>query len=154
MPWSAPAEDEILSEFTPEETTILQALQGATDRLPGILARVVAEIRDAIRSGGYALDADVTTLPLSLHGDVIALARWRWLAALPALPTLQTEPRAALAAAAIAKLEKIATQQFSPEPPSAPLITPAGTWNSERRLPSRLEPVPESYANPAAPADQ
>jgi hypothetical protein len=153
MPWSAPAEDEILSEFTPEETTILQTLQGATDRLPAILERVVAEIPDAIRSGGYALAADSTTLPLSLHGDAIALARWRWLASLPSLPTLQTAPRAALAAAAEARIGQIATQQFSPEPPVAPVTTPAGAWNSERKLLSRLYPVRDNFANPSAPAD-
>jgi hypothetical protein len=153
MPWSAPAEDDILSEFTPEETTILQTLQGATDRLPAILARVVAEIRDAIRSGGYALAADATLLPASLHGDAVSLARWRWLASLPALPTLQTAPRAALAAAAQGKLEQIARQQFSPEPPATPAVTPAGAWNSERKLASRLHPARDNFANPSAPTD-
>lgn len=142
MPWTASTEADVLSEFTPEESAIIQAVQGAVDNLPAVLARVVAQLRDAIRSGGYALSDDETTIPLGQHDEVIAVARWRFIASLPSLPSLATEARKQLYLDALEKWKAIAKQEYAVEPPAAPTTTPSGQWNSERKLVMRTHPIP------------
>ena len=122
-------------------------------------------MRDAIRAGGYAVDAgSSSTLPLGLHNDCVALARWRWVAALPQLGRFQTDDRREAAEMALEKLARIAAQRWSVEPPSAVSTSPAGNWNSENKLILRTHPLPRpsqqfpegatDYANSGAPADQ
>jgi hypothetical protein len=167
MSWpTAPTAADVRSEFTPAESALLQRLQGDVDNLPAVVARAVAEVRDAIRSGGYDL-GETGTLPLGLHADCIAIARWRWLLSLPgAGADLQTEVRERACKASLDKLKLIATQKYAVEPPTDPQAStaPAGRWNSENKLVGRGHPVPRPavqfqpqagrYSNPAAPEDQ
>ena len=162
MSWSAPTTADVLSEFTPQESAGLNNLQSASN-LAAIFARAVAEVRDAIRAGGYALDADATKIPLGLHSDCIALARWRWLISIPSAKAMQTDPRKAAFDGALTKLDKISNQQWTVEPPTT--TAAAGSWNSENKLVGRMHPVPRPstqspatgspppYANPSAPTD-
>ncbi len=165
MSWATPTADDVLSEFTQQEIDQIKKIQGAAN-LPGILARVVAEIRDYIRSGGYALDAtDETTIPLGLHNDAITLARWRLLIALPQAKNLQSDARKEATERAEKKLLLIADQKFSVEPPDASAGTAKiGSWNSENKIIMRTHPVPRpatqfspqtgKYSNPDATEDK
>ena len=171
MPWHTVTVDDVMTEFTPQEQAALQAIQGAADQLPIILQRVVSVVRGRIRAGGYALGAEGTT-PDELDGDVVALARWRWLSAFPQLQRLQTTSRQQAHDAALAHLDRITRQQLAVPPPGetprppAPLFSnpKSGQWNSENKLIERTHPVPEPstqfqqttgrpYANPNAPPD-
>jgi hypothetical protein len=166
--WSAPSEADVLTEFNAGESLAIRTAQQSVDsNIPRILARVVAEIREDIRSGGYALDPDPTTIPLGLHGDAIAVARWKLLIAIPKLLTLQTKERKQENDAAKAKFKQIAAQERAVEPPEETEGMPpgrAGSWNSEGKLIMRTHPVPrpslqfpanpDHYANPDAPLDQ
>ena len=146
--WTTPSAADVMSEFTPQEAATIKGIQGASN-LPGILARVVAEIRDYIRSGGYALDTtDETTIPLGLHNDAITLARWRLLISLPQLKTLQSEGRKEATDRAEQKLLLIADQKFSVEPPDSATAGTAkiGSWNSENKIIMRTHPVPRPAA--------
>ena len=164
MSWSAPSSAEVLQEFTPSEVNLLTIAQAGATNSAAILSRVVAEFRDAIRAGGYGLDADITKIPLGLHTDAIDVARWRMLTALPQLKQLQTDARKAAADRAFAKLVLIADQKYSTEPPAAqPVANPNGNWGSENKLIMRTHPVPRpgsqypptpnDYANPTQPPD-
>ncbi len=165
MSWAAPTADDVMSEFTTQEADTIKKIQGASN-LPGILTRVVAEIRDYIRSGGYALDlTDETTLPLGLHNDAITLARWRLLISLPQLKTLQSDGRKEATERAEKKLLLIADQKFSVEPPDATAgSAKIGSWNSENKIIMRTHPVPRpaaqfspqtgKYSNPDATEDK
>jgi hypothetical protein len=166
MAWSAPTSDLVLSEFTPQEAAAIQRIQGANS-LPAIFARVVNEIRDYIRAGGYNLDPDETKIPDGLHNDSIDLTRWRLLISLPALRSLQTEERKNACERAEKKLDRIAAQKFAVEEPTLPddppPVTPAGTWGGPNKLIMRTQPAPRpgvqfprdanEYSNPAAPQD-
>lgn len=148
MSWSSITTDDVLSEFTPDEAASLRTIQGAqadpVDNLPLILARTVAEVRDYIRSGGYALDTTSTTLPLGLHSDAIAIARWRWLISMPQLKSLETDVREKAFKRALAKLDKIAGSNFAVEPPASENTSGrrGGNWSSENPLLMRTHPVP------------
>ena len=163
--WTIPSADDVLNEFTPAEVAALQRAQGKTTNLASILSRVVAEIRDSIRSGGYALDLEsAATLPAGLHNDAILITRWRWLLSIPAVKSLQTEGREKAADRALEKLGKIANQKFAVESPIATQQpTSAGNWNSENKVIMRTHPVPRPgkqfqategiYADENAPGD-
>ncbi len=164
MSWAtAPTAADVRSEFTTAEAGALTRLQGGTDSLPVILDRAIAEVRDAIRAGGYDLDTD-GSLPLGLHSDCIAIARWRWLITLPdAAKALQTDGRKSAFEAAQKKLEKISNQEWAVEPPDLDNQRRFGNWNSENKIVPRTHPVPRParqyspqdgrYANPDAPLD-
>ncbi len=164
MSWSvAPSVEDVRSEFTASEGSALTRLQGGTDALPLILDRAIAEVRDAIRAGGYDLD-EAGTLPLGLHSDCIAIARWRWLITLPdAAKPLQTEGRKSAFESAQKKLAKISNQEWAVEPPDLNDQRRYGNWNSENKIVPRTHPVPRPaqqfspqdgrYANPDAPLD-
>src|SRR5579862_1735369 len=142
MAWTAPVEADVMSEFTADEAATIAATQGAVDNLPAILGRVVEEIRDAIRSGGYDLATDATTIPGGLHNACIDLARWRLLVSFPQLKSMQSQERADAAKRADAKLEKISRQEYVPEPPAAGVEDRGGNWNSRNKLIMRTDPVP------------
>jgi len=169
MAWQTPTVDEVLGEFTPTELASITQLMGHapldyTTKLSLILSRVIAEIRDYIRSGDYDLDEDETTLPVALFPDAISISRWRFLVSVPDFRQLQTEERKGLYQDSITKLTAIAKGQFSVEPP-VPLETVPGAvgWNSENKVLMRTHPVPRpgtqfqtqtnTYANPNAPED-
>lgn len=165
MAWSAPTTAIVLAEFTGKEADMISAQQG-TDNLSGILSRAVAEIRDAIMAGGYAVDTDATKLPAGLHTVAIDITRWRMLVAIPALKLMQTEERKSAFDAAQAKLKAIANQEWAVEPPTPVTgsVGRMGSWNSENKLIPRTHPAPrpttqmpadaDHYGNPDAPSDQ
>ena len=164
MSWpSAPTSSDLASEFTPDEIALVTELQGGTSNLAVVVSRAIAEVRDAIRAGGYDLDAE-GTLPLGLHSDCIAIARWRYLISLPnAAKELQTDARKSAYEEAQKKLGKISNQEWAVEPPSLNDQRRFGNWNSENKVLPRTTPVPRpgtqfaphdgQYANPDAPAD-
>lgn len=169
MSWIAPTADDVLGEFTPDELASITSLLGGepldnTTLLANILSRTVAEIRDYIRSGDYAVSTDPTLIPEGLINDAISISRWRFLVSVPAFRQLQTEERKKLYDDSVAKLGMIATAKFSVEPPEAE-TNPPGTvnWNSENKLLMRTHPVPRpgiqftppanTYANPDGPDD-
>jgi hypothetical protein len=161
MAWKKPTSDDVLSEFTPSEQSSIGTLVD-DDTLDLIVFRTVDEIRGFILAGGYGLDPDPKTVPQGLFNDCISIARWRLLVSVPSFKQLQTEERHQLYVDALAKLNKIADQEFAPEPPiEEPPVPPPGAsnWNSEIKFPMRTHPVPRSpalpdtYANPDAPPD-
>jgi len=110
MPWSTITLQDVLDEFTPLETATLQALQGSTTPLPGILAKTLKKVRSAINAGGNQLDQTGLTVPDSLVDEVIAIARWRWLSSFPALKSLKTTERKEAADNAMKLLERLSSQ--------------------------------------------
>jgi hypothetical protein len=160
MPWKKPTSDDVLSEFTPSEQTSIGTLVD-DDTLDLIVFRTVDEIRGFIIAGGYSLDPDPKSIPQGLFNDCISIARWRLLISAPSFKQLQTEERHQLYVDALAKLNKIADQKFSPEPPVEDELPPPGAsnWNSEIKFPMRTHPIPRSpsiagaYANPDGPPD-
>lgn len=141
MSWITITADDVLGEFTPQEQAALEGIQGASAQLPGLVARAVNAARGAVGAGGYALGAD-GTVPEQLAAEVIAIARWRWLIAFPQLQRLQTREREAAHDRGQARLDAVARQQLRVESP-VPGVNPlSGNWNSERRVPGRLERWP------------
>ena len=108
--WSTIQATEVLEEFTPAETATLNNIQGAATNLAGILNRVVAAVRGSIQAGGNPL-GDAATIPDQLRGEVVALARWKWLASFPQLKSLQTPARKEAADKADDLLKLIASQK-------------------------------------------
>lgn len=161
MPWTVPTAANALTEFNSDEKAQVDTLTGDSANLATILARVVAQVRGDIRAGGYPLDADTTKIPDSLHGDCIAIARWRLLISLPKSEELQTEHRKAAFTEAIEKLKRIAAGDYGVEQPTVVSAPGAGSWNSANKLLSRTHPQPRpgpqgdnAYANPDAPQDE
>lgn len=134
---------EVLSEFTPQETLSINAIQGATTQLAAVCTRTIAEVRDAIESGGGTLDADTAKITDGLKSDAIAIARWRWVGeSLPTLKALQTAPREKAFARAEDKLDSIAKGERT-APASGDAVVPhSGSWNSENRMDMRTTPGP------------
>ena len=169
MSWETIIDADVIDQFTEAEAAVIQAVQGgASSKLPGIVSMTIAQVRDDIRSGGYALDAtNSETIPSGLHHDAIAICRWKLLITLPANEEIQTKDRKAENDAALAKLMRISKGQYSVEPPpGAPggsggsAANTAGNWNSENKFLGRANPVPRPgpttagrYANDGAPGD-
>jgi len=138
MSWKTVTAEDVLSEFTPQEQAALKAIQGATDQLPSIVARVVAAARGAIRAGGYELGAE-GTIPDQIESDVVAIARWRWLIAFSQLQRLQTNERQAAHDLGQARLDAAGRQQLSIEPPQPGVNAPSGSWGSAPKVPGRMQ---------------
>lgn len=165
MSWVTMVVNDVLSEFTPAEKTILDGIQaGASTNLTAILGRAIAEVRGAIAGGGYPLGA-AGTIPDALASDVIAIARWRFLVAMPALAKLQTKERKDAFDGAQEKLKAVSRQEYAVEAPVAGTNPGTGQWNSENKLVMRTHPVPrpgtqfqgttgKEYGNPDGPQDQ
>src|SRR6185369_15121124 len=113
MAWVVLSADEVLEELSPAEVTTLKGIQGATDMVPALVTRAIAECRGAIAAGNYPVDSIAGTIPDGLKSDVIALARWRWLIAFPQLKALQTSERKDAYNDARKKLEAISNQDFA-----------------------------------------
>jgi hypothetical protein len=170
MAWQIPKATDVMNEFTPSERDTITKICGndpdvnANVQLTNILAFVVDEIRDYIRSGGYQVDPDSEdTIPKGLFNDAISIARWRFLVSAPQFKQLQTDERKQLYTDAVAKLDKIAATNYVPDPVDDTVVNRAGMWNSENKLIMRTHPVPSpgtqftpqqgAYANPDAPQD-
>jgi hypothetical protein len=166
MSWETITTDDVLAQFTYDETNSIATQQGSgsgpIQNLDGILSAVVAEVRDYIRSGDYDLDDDETTIPEGLFNDAIAICRWRALISLPKTPEMQSDVRKAAFDDAMAKLNRISESDFGVEPPTGiDAVTIAGNWNSDNKIAMRTHPVARPlwpagttpYANPDAPGD-
>ncbi len=170
MSWAVLNTEDVLSEFTIQETAALRTLQGSGSgsgrpflNMDVIVARVIDTVRGFILAGGYSVDpAFDNTLPLGLFQDAIAIARWRILIAVPMLKQLQTEDRKQAVTDALKKLDLIAQQKWNVESPIPDTFPRAGNWNSENKLIMRGHPIPRpgaqftpqlnTYANPTPPA--
>jgi hypothetical protein len=161
MAWHQITDQDVLEEFTPAEQAALKGIQGA-DSLPRVLARVIAQVRGAIRAGGYELGDD-NTIPDQLDGDAVAIARWRWLISFPQLKALQTVERKQAHDDAQKRIDKVAQQEMKVESPNPGTTANSGSWNSENKITMRTHPTPrpstqqgqqtDAYANPEGPAD-
>ena len=140
MSWNTIAASDVLTEFTPQEQASLNAIQGSSGNLGSILTNVIALARGNIRAGGYTL-APGSTIPDQLRLDVIAIARWRWLASLPALKSIQTDYRKEQYTEAMKRLDMVANQKINIEP-GLGANAPSSNWNSENKLIGRLHPTP------------
>ena len=91
MSWDTLTADDVLSEFNASERVNIANVVGA-DNLAAITARVVSEVRGACLAGGNVVSTG-DTIPDQLIGDAIAIAKWRFVLALPNMPALQSKPR-------------------------------------------------------------
>lgn len=164
MAWAAPQLSDVFSEIASKEISAIQIALGTNYNPDAVLDRVIAKIRDCIRSGGYDLDPDTTKIPLGLHDDAIAITRWKMLATITKVDVMQTDGRKKMHDDALQNLENIKTQKQSVEPPTAGAIDGGGSWDSENKLIMRTHPMPRpqtqfaqtsnDYSNPTAPTDQ
>lgn len=149
MPWIQLTADMVNAQWTAEEAATLGAFSGG-DKVPDLLGKVVAQVREDILAGGFQLSADITLIPSGLLNDAIALVRWKVLTTFPADDGIQTKAREEDAKSALAKLRDIATGKRKVEPPAGSLgFMGAGKWNSENKFIGRMHPVPRPGANPA-----
>ena len=166
MSWLTLTAADVTDQFTEIEAATIDAVQSDSgSKLPGIVAKVIAQVRGDIRSGGYDLDSSSTTIPDGLHNDAIAVARWKLLATLPSSEEIQSKERKAENDAALTKFARIASSKYSVEPPTGAATSQrGGNWNSENKILPRTHPIPRPagqfpadpnhYANPDAPADR
>lgn len=117
--WNTPTTDDVLEEFTPQESAALNSLQGGNKQLVGILEKTIASARGSINAGGNDLDVD-GTIPDQVIPHVIAIARWRWLASFSALKSLQTDVRRDAYRDGLKALDKIAEGHPKVEAPANP----------------------------------
>jgi hypothetical protein len=144
MAWTTLTTDEVLQEFTQHEQSALAQIKGgSSDALAGILDRVVSEFRGAIRAGGHTL-GDEGTLPDSLRGHAVAVARWRYLTSIGKAEALQTDARKAANTRAETILDKLALQELPVEPPDGGTYKRTGNWNSHNPLLPRSYPIPRA----------
>jgi hypothetical protein len=156
MPWIRATGEDVISEFTPSEQSAIAGMV-EDNTINAIVTRTTMEVRDAVQSGGYPLDADEDSIPGGLVNALISIARWRLLVSAPSFKQLQTEERHDLYKDALEKLALIAQRKVVPELPPAEVPPGFANWNSENKFPMRTHPVPKqsggAYANPNAPED-
>ena len=140
MAWKTLVKDDVLLEgFNPSEQADLTASAGA-DGLAPIVTAAVLEARSVTLTSGVDLPVDATQVPDSLRPHIIALARWRWLIAFPNLVQMQTDARKEAAEFAQELLKDVAEGDFPVEPPVPDEgTTPAGDWNSNVKIPMRMD---------------
>jgi hypothetical protein len=118
MAWNTLATGDVTAEILPDEVSALNSIQGSSTVLAGILANVIAETQASILAGGNQI-GQAGTVPDQIREDVIALARWRWFAALPETD-LQSDARRAQYEEAIKRIEKIRSGREKVEIPANP----------------------------------
>jgi len=140
MTWSALTAAEVLEEFNASERAAFDTAKGA-DNLGAIVTRVIERVRAAGEWGGADLGA-AGTIPTGLKGEAIAIARWRYLLALPKNEKLQSPDRKAAHDDALRLLEAIAKGEISlgPRTTDADSNLP-GQSGTITRLPMRTEPA-------------
>lgn len=117
MSWQPVTDQDVLDEITPAENATLRNIQGATDKLPRLLERVVEKFRGAILAGGQTLGA-AATVPDSIADDVCAFARWKFLTSIPQAKNMQTEERKLAWQEALKILSELRTGKFPVENPA------------------------------------
>lgn len=125
MSWSVIAESEVLEEFNSKENSAINNIQGATDNLAPILQRIVNMARSCVVAGGSQVDQP-GTIPDQLRPDVIAIARWKWLVALPKIgEALQSKERKQAHDDGMKRMDDVAAGKIKIELPAAPVIQDA-----------------------------
>jgi hypothetical protein len=122
MSWNTITPENVLEEFTEAERAALTAAQDAVDNLPTILTRTVNMARGMISAGGNSIGA-AGTCPDQVIPDVIAVARWRLLVAVPKLRSLCTEERKRAHDDGMRRLESIASGDVKTEVPEEAAAT-------------------------------
>lgn len=124
MNWLALTDSDVLDEFSPAEDATLRNIQAATHKLPRICAKVAEEFRQAISDAGTDISAaSEGRIPPGFIGQAAALARWRWLIAIPQAKAMQTPERKAAAEKAEELIKEIANGK---RPVAAPDATTGG----------------------------
>lgn len=143
MAWINITDEDVIDEITPAENAALRNIQGAVDKLPRILARVVKKFRGAIQAGGQTLGDD-GTIPESVEDDVVAYARWRFLTSIPQAKAMQTEERKLAYTEAIKVLEALRDGELNVETADEEDPVPTGgTFGGQVRIPMRTDNVQE-----------
>ena len=96
MNWITLTTPDILAQFNDSETAAYDAAKGDTTSadLPAIITLVIDQIWHAYHEGGRLVDvAAPGTIPPGEKNRAVALARWKYLLALPTGKALQTEER-------------------------------------------------------------
>lgn len=163
--WSNPTTDEAFAQriSVAEKNSVLARLE--SDPSADLMDQVVAEVRDAIRAGGYPL-GEAGTIPMGLKNDCYSIFIWRFVSSLGEDKKLQTEKREKAEIAAQDKLKRISEKKYPVEPPTESTVSTSGSWNSENKIIMRTHPIPppatqfpatdptqSPYANPDAPKD-
>jgi len=123
MSWVTLTTDEVVEELNDREVTALNAVKGR-EALGGILDRVVARVRGSVYAGGTVL-GDEGTIPASLAGDAVAMARWNFLISVARNEALQTKDRRDAKDKAEERLRLVETGELRIEPASG--TTTSGT---------------------------
>jgi len=118
MAWNTLATGDVTAEILPDEVSALNSIQGSSSVLAGILTNVIAETQASILAGGNQI-GQAGTVPDQIREDVIALARWRWFAALPKTD-LQSDARRAQYEEALKRIENIRSGREKVEIPANP----------------------------------
>ena len=119
MSWSAISSVDVLSEMNSSEADVIKNVQNSTTNLDTIVQRVVNATRASIRVGGGQIDQE-GTIPDQLRGEVIAIARWRWLLSLPGVEQLQSKARKEAYEDAIKRIDLAAEGKLKIELPVTP----------------------------------
>lgn len=157
MSWIAPTAAKLLLRLTPQEANSIKSLQGGMDTTTEFVGTAVAELIGYARAGGYPVnEADLTTLPLALHEDCYAIARWNLAISVPKLGITQTEERQKRYEEALKKGALIAAAKFDLEPVilSTPPEQHTGNWGSFNPLVMRTFPIPSPERQFQAPHDR
>jgi hypothetical protein len=110
--------------------------EGQADPLPEIILNAVNRIRQAVRSGRKVSLGPNGTIPPSLRGDAIALAKYQFFSRSSALKAFVEEARTS-AKDALDLFTRIAQGKETPETPSSPLTDESpniSAWGSDTKI--------------------
>jgi hypothetical protein len=125
MSWAAITADEVLQEWNEKEQLKVQEQQAAADNLPDILVRVVNACRGCVRAGGGQV-GPAGTIPDQLREEVIAIARWRLLLALPDVSdAILSKSREKAHDDAVKRFDAVAAGDIKVELPEVQVAAPA-----------------------------
>jgi hypothetical protein len=119
MAWNTIATSDVLNEFTPAEQSALQSIQGASIDLGAILTEAVNAMQGAVLAGGNQV-GQPGTVPDQLRREVVAIARWNWLASFPTLKALQSDARKQAHDDAQKRLDDVSMRRIKTEIPAQP----------------------------------
>ena len=91
MPWNPLTAGQVQAEILPQEAAVINAIQGSTTVLAGIVTNFVAAVQGQITALGRPVDQP-GTIPDQIRNEAIDICRWRWFASLPS-KSLQTDAR-------------------------------------------------------------
>jgi hypothetical protein len=116
--WVTITEDEVLDSLTKRERddfAKVSVAEDRPDRLPGIIADHIAEVRGFIATWSQnTLSADATTIPQSFRARSLAIIRWRTLITVPNYDP--GEPRKLEWQAAEKFFQDVAAGKIRPQP--------------------------------------